>query len=324
MSTAPRPGQPEGVDPTAIPPGAIPDELIDALLDGELDGAAQARLFRGLRHDLKRCEQVARTRRLISMLREQPESPDLTGAVMARVAARRPFLPERWRRMVTAGRMACAASLLLGLLGVSVAHRAWPDAMRLAPVAQPVGDVLRAGQAEASAGVQTIASAVGQVRQRVNGPVAGFRPADPAEVGGPGWPRSVGVDAAPSGRAGNRQSWLAVRLSPGPLTAVREPNFSSSRGSALVYYTGAGTMVSHTPVMFRDDPVGAVIVPLGQHAARVRVSAAAPSCPGLFLLPPTQACSPMAAGLVEKPVEAPAAKVAPAAPSGEPAPAKDR
>lgn len=309
MSAAPRPGQPERSDPASIP-----DELIDALLDGELDAKAQMRLYQSLNRDLKKCEDLVRTRRLITMLRAQPEAPDLTDAVMARVAARRPFLSGRVRRLVTAGRLACAASLLLGLLGVAVAHRAWPDAMRLAPVAQPVGDVLRAGQAEASAGVQSLASAVGQVRQRVNEPVSGFRPVDAVEVGGPPPSRFVATDGPSSDRGGSRQSWLAVRLTPGTLKAVREPSFGGSRGEALVYYTGAGTMVSNTPVAFREDVGTSVIVPLGQQAAQVRLaSEGGLAAPVQFFLPPTQASSPVAV----------AGKVEPTS-AGEPAPAKDR
>lgn len=138
----------------------IPQELVDTFFDRELDEGSRERFFGMLRADLSRCAQVAKTQRMISMLREPIEGPDLTGRIMATVSRRRGFLPERVRRMVTTGRLAAAACVLLGVLGLAVARRMAPDALRLEPVSRPLSEVIESGKADAAEGVKHMAAVV--------------------------------------------------------------------------------------------------------------------------------------------------------------------
>jgi hypothetical protein len=150
----------------------IPDELVDAFFDRELDEGSREKFFGMLRGDLSRCAEVARTQRMISVLREPVEGPDLTAAIMGQVSRRRGFLPERLRRMVKAGRLAAAACVLLALLGVAVVHRLAPEAVELTERPRPVTQVVTSGAQEATAGVQNLAEAVGAVKARIAEPAA--------------------------------------------------------------------------------------------------------------------------------------------------------
>ena len=141
-------------------PAPIPQELVDTFFDRELDEGSREKFFGMLRGDLSRCAEVARTQRMISMLREPVEAPDLTDRIMARVARRRGFLPERVRRMVTAGRLIAAACVLAAVLGLAAARRMAPDAFRLTPVPRPLSDVIASSKADAASGVQHMAAVV--------------------------------------------------------------------------------------------------------------------------------------------------------------------
>src|SRR5690606_27515213 len=85
---------------------SIPRELVDAFFDRQLDEGSREKFFLMLRSDLRTCGKVARTQRMLSVLKEPIEAPDLTASIMGEVARRRGFLPDRLRRMVKAGRFA--------------------------------------------------------------------------------------------------------------------------------------------------------------------------------------------------------------------------
>lgn len=144
-------------------PERIPDELIDALLDGELDSASKRQLFSELAQDPERCERVAREQRMISMLREPIDAPDLSATILARVHGRRRFLPAPSRRLVRIGRLAAAACVLLTLLGVAAVQRWSPEWARWSPRPAPVTTLVESSQADASAGVKSVAEAVERI-----------------------------------------------------------------------------------------------------------------------------------------------------------------
>jgi hypothetical protein len=141
-------------------PERVPDDLVNAFFDRALDEGSREKFFGMLRADLSRCAEVAKTQRMISMLREPVETPDLTDRIMMRVAAKRGFVPESLRRWVTRGRVAAAACVLLGVLGLAVAKRMSPDSFRLAPAERPLSSVIESGRADAASGVQQMAAAV--------------------------------------------------------------------------------------------------------------------------------------------------------------------
>ncbi len=146
--------------PDGTIPGRIPQDLVDTFFDRELDEGSREKFFGMLRADLSRCAEVAKTQRMISMLREPMESPDFRDVVLSRIARRGGFLPERIRRMVTAGRLVAAACILTGILGLALVKRMAPDAMRLTPASRPLSDVIESGKADAAAGVKQMTAAV--------------------------------------------------------------------------------------------------------------------------------------------------------------------
>ena len=134
----------------------IPDELVEQFFDRELDEGSREKLFAMMRDDLPRCAEVAKTQRLISMLREPVEAPDLTDRIMSRMEQRHAFLPERLRRMVKAGRLAAAAFLLFAVLGVALVDRYRPETFRLVKAPQPLSGVIESGRADAAASAKQL------------------------------------------------------------------------------------------------------------------------------------------------------------------------
>lgn len=147
------------------PPERIPDELVDRFFDRELDEGSREKFFKMIRGDLSRCAEVAKTQRIVSMLREPVEAPDLTEAILGEVRRRRGFLPARLRRMVKAGRLAVAASLLLGILGIALANRYAPGVFRLTPRAAPISGVIKSSTSELAGAVDSVKTRVPEAQR---------------------------------------------------------------------------------------------------------------------------------------------------------------
>jgi hypothetical protein len=203
----------------------IPQELVDRFFDRELDEGSREKFFGMLRADLSRCAEVAKTQRMISMLREPVATPDLTERIMTRVHGRRAFLPQRMRNMVKAGRLAAAAVVLLALFGVALAERMRPGTMRLVDEPQPLTELIESGRSDAAAGAQQLAAAVR------------FRPSDaaPDVKAGTGAAVAVGPVIATSPKRVGVGS-----LTPGVTTAWTLPK---AAGSGLAVLPGAGSEV---------------------------------------------------------------------------------
>lgn len=121
--------------------GSPHDRVIDEILDGDLSPERSQALLRGLRHDARACEALARTRIGIERLREPVDAPDLADQILGRVHARRRFLPARARKAVTAGRLAVAAGLVGAVALASFVQRHAPQ-VRLADDAAPVSRIV--------------------------------------------------------------------------------------------------------------------------------------------------------------------------------------
>lgn len=152
----------------------IPDHLVDAFFDGELAGEERRAFLSAARSDLKQCEDLARTQRMLSMLRGEgaSESPDFTASILDRVHERRRFIPSSVRRLVNAGRVAVAASVLAGLSAIVLIQRYAPEATRLAPEPRYISGVVESGRQEAASGAQTLASAIGAFKEQITAPMA--------------------------------------------------------------------------------------------------------------------------------------------------------
>jgi hypothetical protein len=260
-------GRPEGREPGE----PVSPALVDAFFDRELDEGSRERFFKMLRSDLETCARVARTQRMLSQLREGIDAPDLTGRIMGELAARDRFLPARLRKLVKAGRLAVAACLLLGVLGVAVAHRYRPEMFRLASEPTPVSDVISSGRSEAAAGVQVLAEAIN----------LGGRATDDAG------PAGRGESPAESAVALAQRGMMSLRLSPAA-SSVTIPKFGTG---AIVVYTGSGPENRFLlPESLYLDRATAMVMPLGYISpTRLGPEWRQIGPDGLFVLPPVEA-----------------------------------
>lgn len=170
-------------DGTAAPghtPGRIDDDAVDRFFDNELDDASRRAFLGSLHADIDRCEEVAKTRRMLSMLRAGPEgedgsaivAPDLTGRIIAATDRRRSFASRAVRRSARSIRVAMAAALVLLVGGVAIVERASPDAMRLSPAPAPLSSALRESRAEMASTLGSVATTFETIQSRVTPVVA--------------------------------------------------------------------------------------------------------------------------------------------------------
>lgn len=157
-------------------PERVPDELIDAFFDGDLDDSGKRSLFDGLTRDASAAEKFARTMFLVESMRRPVEdkcdlpTPDFTRSVLSEVDRRRNWMAPRARRLVSFGRYAAAASLLVMLGGALIVRRANPDAVMLADRPAPLTNVVEISRMEATESFRGMASALEPIR----GVVANF------------------------------------------------------------------------------------------------------------------------------------------------------
>lgn len=261
-------------------PDRIRDDVVDAFFDRTLDEGSREWFFRALREDLKRCEQVARTQRALSLLKQSPACPDLTHSIMHRVERRRRFLPARLRAMVRTGRFLVAASVLIALLGVAAVQRFYPSLAEWTGVQRPVSRLVESGSGDAAAGVSDLASGLGTVRAQA---------APVAEIG-----RLVMQQVEPRPQpASPKGAYLSGSLSTGRLTTIKV--LPSDGGSSLVIHGGSGGLIRHDPPPFLvEDRFVLLPTPLGQlpsPSIRAWSWTAGMFEDGLFLLPPTEDAS---------------------------------
>ncbi len=279
--------------PRPNPPEPIPDHLVDAFFDRALDEGSRDRVFRAMLADPSRAEDLARTQRAIGLLREPVDAPDLTDRIMARVHSRRRFLPRRLRRTVTAGRLAVAACLVIGVLGIAVTRRLAPRAFELAPRERPLTAMIDAGRDAASSGARDLAGTFSAVTAQA---------APVVELG-----RRVleEVETAPPG--GSRPVYIAA-LTPGQLPGVR--TLPPRRADSLLVFGGSGS-VSAAPLPDPHElnqfaaarfPVASVIRLVGGTWDGPGGRAIPPSDDQIIVpgFPPDRTGAPVSASLVEQ------------------------
>lgn len=136
------------------------DEL-DRLFDREMTSAERRDFVGRVGQDPLAIDEVNDLRGIFHTMRLRPdETPDMSEAILGRLDASRGFLSPRLRRRVKAGRMAVAACLLLGLLGVAAVQRLAPDRFRLRGAATPVADLTDAVQQDSIEGRRRLTDAV--------------------------------------------------------------------------------------------------------------------------------------------------------------------
>lgn len=145
----------------------IPDELVDALLDGEVDPDRLAAVRATVRRDEAAEARLASTWRMLDLLKETPAKAmdsSLTSRILASVDRERALLSRAGVRRTVRVRYAAAALVAL-LMGVGfVSERAAGPEMMLVSGPAPVNDVVRAvpvQTAEVLAGVEGVVRAAG-------------------------------------------------------------------------------------------------------------------------------------------------------------------
>jgi len=188
----------------AIPEGAIPDAIVDRFFDNELDESARRAFLRSVPGDLDRCEEVAKTRRMLDMFKGTVvHGPDLTGKIIATVDRKRGFASRHVRRVARVARLAMAAGVVLVVGAVAAVERVAPDATRLAPAPAPLTSALRESQAELASTLGSLTMTVDTIQQRVAHGLHGDHPAAHA------WGHAP-VDGAGQARDGERVDHVMV------------------------------------------------------------------------------------------------------------------
>ncbi len=262
----------------------VSEDLVDSFFDRELNEGARDQFFKRLRSELPRCAEVAKTQRMISMLREPTEQRDVSSRVLSELSRRKRFLPERLRRMVTTGRLMAAGIALAFVLGVAIVDREAPGFFRLTPQPKPVSGLVNSSAADARLGMQ-------QIFVTRSGTTLSSDPAAQAAEAS-----RVGAAAA---TAQNRV-FRVQALTPGVTSAklLPVPTGAANNVDSLVVYRGAGPDVRFVlPEAVYIDRNAAIVLPLG-HMSPSRTSMmgwAGASSENLFLLP---TCDPAAAAEV--------------------------
>lgn len=154
-------------------PGRIPESLIDAAIDGELDPQIQREIGDALQYDPERRQQFHDTRDAINALRLPLDMPDLSDRVLARADKHRRFIPAKLRAQIRAGRVGMAALLLVGLLAIAGLQHRYPRLTTIASQQTPVHDIQNAVQNDGAQIAQAVSSEIDTLCSTV-APVAGL------------------------------------------------------------------------------------------------------------------------------------------------------
>lgn len=161
----PEPRQPER-DPLVDPEAGmrIPDDAVDALLDGELTRADSAKLFRQLMGRPDEAKRIAETERALEAMRRPVACPDFTKRVLNEIDRQRSWLPSGGVKRVMVWRAAAAVAFLALVAGGFVARRIAPEATTLVDRPAPVSDLARAVSYESASVLTPVQNAVAAIR----------------------------------------------------------------------------------------------------------------------------------------------------------------
>lgn len=121
---------PKGPGRDDIGAGRVPDDLIDAILDGEVGREDTKALFAKLSADPEAAGDLNATRRAIGALREPVRAPDFTDRVLQTVGQKRGgWLSGRDRRLISFGRIAAGIAVVALIGGMYAMERARPGTL---------------------------------------------------------------------------------------------------------------------------------------------------------------------------------------------------
>lgn len=128
---------------------AIPDDLIDAVLNGEISPESTGPIFNALRREPGAMDELDRTEYTIDALKgSHTGAPDLSGQILGAVNQRRGLLNRTALKRVWMWRGLAAAAIVLSIAGVFVAERLSPDQGALDTQPSPLFELV--GQAAAA------------------------------------------------------------------------------------------------------------------------------------------------------------------------------
>ncbi len=155
-------------------PGRIPESLIDAAMDGELDPEIQKEIGRALQYDPVRKKEFHDTRDAINALRMPIDSPDLSDRVLERAHRHRRFIPRKLRQQVRVGRVVMAGVLLTTMLGVAGLQRTFPRLTTFGAQSTPVSDIEHAVEQGTQQLAQSVSEDVHKFQACMTEPVRGL------------------------------------------------------------------------------------------------------------------------------------------------------
>ncbi len=155
-------------------PGRIPESLINAAIDGELNEDIQREIARALQYDPVRKQELLDTSNAIHALQTPITAPDLTDAILIRADRHRRFIPATWRRHVRAGRMGIAAVLLLALMVVAGLQRLYPRLTTIASHPTPVLNIEEAIEQDTDEFASALTNEARVIYSSVANPIAGI------------------------------------------------------------------------------------------------------------------------------------------------------
>lgn len=156
-------------------PGRIPESLIDAAIDGELNADIQREIAHALQYDPIRKQELLDTNDAINALQMPISTPDFADVVLARADRHRKFIPAQWRSHVRAGRLGIAAALLMTLMSVAGLQRIYPRLTTFASHPTPVLNIEQAVGNDANVFANNITCEVENIRTRIQ-PLASLLP----------------------------------------------------------------------------------------------------------------------------------------------------
>ncbi len=155
-------------------PGRIPESLINAAIDGELNEDIQREIARALQYDPVRKQELLDTSKAINALQMPIEAPDLTDAILIRADRHRRFIPASWRRHVRVGRLGIAACLLIGLMGIAGLQKIYPRLTTIASHPTPVLNVEEAIEQDADEFASALTNEARVIYSSVARPIVGI------------------------------------------------------------------------------------------------------------------------------------------------------
>lgn len=163
---------------------AIPDDLVDAILNEEVEGDESARVFDRLRREPGAMRTLEETEYSIDALKgARPSSPDLSSHILGEVDRRKGLFDRHGLRRVWLWRGLAITGVVLAVAGVFLAERMTPADVNLTGDPAPLSDLLSALPEERT---QSTAYAFSDLRQfeDVSQPVLVRAEATTDETGG--------------------------------------------------------------------------------------------------------------------------------------------